>query len=227
MARFLQAASRRAFLLSSLCPQKLFLKGLSPPPLLHPQHNQARNYIAEMRKSAFEGNILRILRTEIQYELEYAPPKQPVAEFNSFVIEDKPGEQWIQLRGKYGEKEEIKLEVTMFDGSVPAPRPGDDDKDDEKLHMSLIVDVSKGESCKNVMQFICSVWPDSMEIQKVFMLERDQIDLDDELQDSLNKFLEERGITDDLAAFLHEYMVNKDKLELIRWLGIVKSYIEK
>ncbi|KAJ4718608.1 Mitochondrial glycoprotein family protein [Melia azedarach] len=35
-----------------------------------------RNYIAEMRKSAFEGNILRLLRNEIQYELERSPPKQ-------------------------------------------------------------------------------------------------------------------------------------------------------
>lgn len=35
-----------------------------------------RNYISEMRKSAFEGNILRLLRNEIQYELERSSPKQ-------------------------------------------------------------------------------------------------------------------------------------------------------
>lgn len=29
-----------------------------------------------MRKSAFEGNILRLLRNEIQYELERSSPKQ-------------------------------------------------------------------------------------------------------------------------------------------------------
>lgn len=97
-------------------------------------------------------------------------------EFESFTVEDKPGEQWIRLRGKYGEKEDIKIEVTMFDGAVQAPKAGDSDKEDDmKLHISLIVDVSKGEKCDNVLEFICSAWPDSLEIQKVFMLKRDRM----------------------------------------------------
>ncbi|XP_043698947.1 uncharacterized protein At2g39795, mitochondrial-like [Telopea speciosissima] len=199
---------------------------------------QARNYITEMRKSAFEGNILRILRTEIQYESEYAPPKQPVTEFNSFTVEDRPGEQWIRLRGKYGDKEDIKIEVTMFDGSVSVPKATEDGQgEDAQLHISLIVDVSKGEGC-DVLEFVCSAWPDSMEIQKIFMLRRggmparpyagpDFKDLDDELQNAYQEFLEERGVNDELAVFLHEYMVNKDKTEFMRWLGNVKSYIEK
>lgn len=52
-------------------------------------------------------------------------------------------------------------------------------------------------------------------------------ELDDELQDSLYEFLEARGINDELAAFLHEYMKNKDKTEFIRWMGTVKTFIEK
>lgn len=52
-------------------------------------------------------------------------------------------------------------------------------------------------------------------------------ELDDELQDALYEFSEERGINDDLAVFLHEYMKNKDKTEFIRWMGTVKSVIEK
>lgn len=52
-------------------------------------------------------------------------------------------------------------------------------------------------------------------------------ELDDELQDSLYSFLEERGITDELAVFLHEYMRNKDKTEFIGFMGNLKSCIEK
>ena len=52
-------------------------------------------------------------------------------------------------------------------------------------------------------------------------------DLDDELQESLFNFLETRGIDDDLAIFAHEYMKNKDKTEFIRWMGTVRSLIEK
>ena len=35
-----------------------------------------RSYIFDMRKSAFEGNILRLLRNEIQYELQRSTPTQ-------------------------------------------------------------------------------------------------------------------------------------------------------
>lgn len=52
-------------------------------------------------------------------------------------------------------------------------------------------------------------------------------ELDDELQDSLYEFLEARGVHDELAVFLHKYMKNKDKTEFVRWMGTVKSFIEK
>lgn len=51
--------------------------------------------------------------------------------------------------------------------------------------------------------------------------------MDDELQSSMQDYLEERGIGDELAGFLHEYMVNKDKIEFIHWMGEVKSFVEK
>lgn len=44
----------------------------------------SRNYISEMRKYAFEGNILRLLRNEIQYELERSPPTEVTSSFNCF-----------------------------------------------------------------------------------------------------------------------------------------------
>lgn len=52
-------------------------------------------------------------------------------------------------------------------------------------------------------------------------------ELDDDLQDSLYDFLETRGINDGLAAFLHQYMMYKDKTEFIHWLQRVKSFVEK
>lgn len=45
------------------------------PKLLSPPLS-VRTYISEMRKSAFEGNMLRLLRNEIQYELDRSPPNQ-------------------------------------------------------------------------------------------------------------------------------------------------------
>ena len=52
-------------------------------------------------------------------------------------------------------------------------------------------------------------------------------ELDDKLQMSLYDFLEAISINEEMTVFLHEYMKNKDKTEYIRWMGTVKSYIEK
>ncbi|XP_034695440.1 uncharacterized protein At2g39795, mitochondrial-like [Vitis riparia] len=198
-----------------------------------------RSYISEMRKSAFEGNILRLLRSEIEYELEHFTPKEPVVEYDSFVVEERPGEQWIRLKKKFGEKEEIKIEVTMFDGSIPVEKSPDGIRigQEVELHITLIVNISKGEG-SDVLEFVCSAWPQSVEIVNVLVHGKDgrpnQLymspkfkDLDDELQESLYEFLETRGIDDDLAIFVHEYMKNKDKTEFIRWMGTVKSFIEQ
>ncbi|XP_073292017.1 uncharacterized protein At2g39795, mitochondrial-like isoform X2 [Primulina huaijiensis] len=193
-----------------------------------------RNYMSEMEKSTFEGKILRLIRYEIQYELDRSPPFPPIPEFDAFKVEEKPGEQWIRLSRKFGADEEIKIEVTMFDGSLPIKKDGDDAEDGVQLHITLIVEIFKED--KDVMQFVCSAWPDSIEIRKVFIRRRDQIkghpytgprfkELDDELQDSLYDFLEARGIDDDLAVFLHQYITNKDKTEYIRWLEKVKSFV--
>ncbi|PIN04131.1 MAM33, mitochondrial matrix glycoprotein [Handroanthus impetiginosus] len=194
-----------------------------------------RNYVPEMRKSAFEGNILRLIRNEIQYELDHSPQFEPIPEFNSFKVDERPGEQWIQLTRKFGENEDIKIEVTMFDGSLPIKKT--DDTDDVKLHITLIIDVIKGED-KEILEFVCSAWPDSIEIRKVFTRGHGQLkdepyvgpefkELDDELQDALYDFLEARNIDDKLAEFLHQYMRFKDKNEYLRWMENVKSFIQK
>ncbi|CAA3030605.1 Mitochondrial acidic MAM33 [Olea europaea subsp. europaea] len=200
--------------------------------------SSSRTYVAEMRKSAFEGNILRLIRNEIQYELDRSPPLQPTSEFHAFKVDERPGEQWIRLSRKFGENEEIKVEVTMFDGSLPIKKTSDiATEDDVQLHITIIVDIFKGED-NDVLEFVCSAWPNSIEIRKVFTRGHNRIkiqpytgpgfkELDDELQDSLYDFLEARGINDELAEYLHQYMKNKDKTEYIRWMETLKSFVEK
>ena len=52
-------------------------------------------------------------------------------------------------------------------------------------------------------------------------------DLDDELQTSLYDFLEERGINEELAVFLHKCMQHKSKNEYIRWMGSIESFVAR
>lgn len=52
-------------------------------------------------------------------------------------------------------------------------------------------------------------------------------ELDEEMQSAVRDYLEQRGINDDLATFLHAYMENKEHTELIRWLKNIESHIKK
>lgn len=49
----------------------------------------------------------------------------------------------------------------------------------------------------------------------------------EKLQKVFRRYLEARGVNDELCVFLHEYMINKDRIELITWLGKIKSLVEK
>lgn len=55
-----------------------------------------RTYISEMRRSAFEGNLLRLLRNEIRYELDRSPPNQ----VSTFIKSCKhyASDYWIRER---------------------------------------------------------------------------------------------------------------------------------
>ncbi|KAF6171235.1 hypothetical protein GIB67_036903 [Kingdonia uniflora] len=235
MARLIQASKRAILSHLSLSSTKTLITQIQQSTLVL-NHNKTRNYITEMRKSTFEANILRILRNEIEYESEYAPALQPPSKFNSFTVEDQPGEQWVRLIGKHGEKEKIKIEATMFDGLAPVPKPEGEDNN-APLHISLIVDVTKEED-GNRLEFICSAWPECLDIEKVYMFKSDRnlihpytgppfVKLDEELQIAFFEFLQERGVNDELAVFLHEYMMNKDRMEFLKWMNKTKSFVEK
>jgi complement component 1 Q subcomponent-binding protein len=100
---------------------------------------------------------------------------QPVTKFNSFTVEDRAGEQIITMRGKYGENENVKIEATMFDGCIAISKPGNESSgQDFCLHLSLIVDISKGDAF-NELEFVCSAWPNFLEVQKVYILSRDSL----------------------------------------------------
>ncbi|KGN55448.1 uncharacterized protein At2g39795, mitochondrial [Cucumis sativus] len=190
-------------------------------------------------KSPFDAITLRVLRNEIEYQSSYAPPHQPATMFNSFTVEDHPGMQWITLKGKFKDTEDIKIEATMFDGCESVPKFGDDceGEEDLRLHISVLVDISKGDGSED-LEFVCSAWPDSLDVQKLYVLKRDRMlashymgpdfrKLSGAIQTKFREFLAERGIDKELAVFLHEYMMNKDRCELIRWFKSVESFVER
>ncbi|KAL2331130.1 hypothetical protein Fmac_018711 [Flemingia macrophylla] len=191
-----------------------------------------------LTKSPFDSNILRILRNEIEYQYEYAPPHQPDTKFNSFTVEERRGEQVVTIKGRFGECEDIKIEATMFDGCEHVPACGDDSSGmNLRLHLSLIVDISKGEGGTE-LEFVCSAWPDSLNVEKVYVLRPGRMParpyigphfrgLNAKVQEKFYEYLDARGVNNELAVFLHEYMMNKDRIELLQWMDSLKSFVER
>ncbi|XP_062194857.1 uncharacterized protein At2g39795, mitochondrial-like [Phragmites australis] len=216
------------------------------PPRLLP----SRTYIADMRRSAFHDRLLRSLRSEISFLADSAPQTQvpepaPPAPFS---VDDRPGEQWVCLRRAFlaseggkaeREEEEVRVDATLVDGALPPTRSGADTGGPPRLHISVKVEVAKAARPGVALTFECSAWPDEMEVQRVFPIRRGGpapvqqyvgrqfSELDEEMQSAVRDYLEQRGVNDDLAAFLHSYMENKEHAELIRWLKNVECYIKK
>lgn len=123
----------------------------------------------------------------------------------------------------------------MFDGYATMSK-GENTEPDAQLHISLLVDISKGEGGE-MLEFVCSAWPKKLEIQRFYVMRvdgvlnrpytgRDFRVLDKTLQSALMEFLNARGVNNDLAFFLHRYVWNKDKLEHIQRLKLLKSYVQ-
>uniref|UniRef100_A0A0E0INI4 Uncharacterized protein n=1 Tax=Oryza nivara TaxID=4536 RepID=A0A0E0INI4_ORYNI len=206
-------------------------------------------------RSPMDDRLLRLLRSEINYISERRPPYPPPKAFKSFGVEDRPGEQWVRLRATRGaQDEEVKVDATMFDGAAAPPpdaplfRRVESLERGPRLHLSLIVEVSRAD---RVLGFICSAWHDELVVRHVLTLRdadgsstssggRDFVygsfcdfalwfmcKLEAKERESVRKFLQEREVDDELAEFLHDYMANKEKMELLRWLKTVESFVEK
>ncbi|CAM0944868.1 unnamed protein product [Alopecurus aequalis] len=211
------------------------------PPRLLP----SRRYMSDMRRSAFLDRLLRSLRSEISScRAEPAPPLPPSA--IQFTLHDRPGEQWVRLRRTFsasegGDEEEVKVDATMVDGAVAPTRSGAgaEDGGSPRMHISVHVEVSKLARPDLALSFDCSAWPEEMDVERVFPVRRSGPtpeqqymgrqfrELDEEMQSAMRDYLEERGVDDELAAFLHMYMENKEQTELVRWLKNVECYVKK
>ncbi|CAA0841962.1 Mitochondrial glycoprotein family protein [Striga hermonthica] len=207
------------------CP---FIKSMCSTILRRGAHNSPDN--AFLPYSPLQSKMQRLLSNEIQYQCDYAPPHQPLTEYNGFSVEDRPGQLLITLSGKSTEDESIKIDATMFDGFM-VDRIVDErgTRENPRFHISMLVDVRKGER-SDAIKFVCSAWPGSLEIQKVFVYRHDESsarfymgpdfkNLNTNLQIGFYQFLDARGVNDKLTLFLHNYIANKDRIELIRWLG--------
>lgn len=94
---------------------------------------------------------------------------QPATELGAFQVTYKPREQLIELTGKYGQNEDIRIQTTTFDCCVIVPLTGEGpSRGEERHHLSLRIHITKGDGSKP-LEVICSSWPDFLEVQKFWV----------------------------------------------------------
>ncbi|GMI86244.1 hypothetical protein like AT5G05990 [Hibiscus trionum] len=197
----------------------------------------------DSRKSASDESLLRVIESEIQCAEEsdeYDQVEETPSGF-PFEIEDTPGLQTITLTREY-DGELIKVNVHMLDlvtGEGEADDGNDDEDDTEKPSRSsipLVVSVSKSGGPS--LEFSCTAYPDEITIDGLSVRNPDSedelayegpdfSDLDENLQKAFHKYLEIRGIKPSTTNYLHEYMINKDSREYLRWLKNLKKFVEE
>lgn len=127
----------------------------------------------------------------------------------------------------------------------------DNDEDEGDFSIALVVMVSKRNS--PTLEFACTAYLDEISIDSVAFRssgikdveEEEDIDiedidvedteddyqgpdfsdLDENLQKAFRKYLEVRGIKNNITEFLYEYMANKESKEYFRWLNGMKKFI--
>lgn len=85
-------------------------------------------------------------------------------EYKHFSVDDIPGEKWVTLRRKFGENEDIKIEATMFDKSVPESKSSLTNA--RHLRIGLVISIIK-EGSSNELEISCWAWPNSIQIDRL------------------------------------------------------------
>eukprot|EP00252_Welwitschia_mirabilis_P010043 TRINITY_DN23091_c0_g1_i1.p1 TRINITY_DN23091_c0_g1~~TRINITY_DN23091_c0_g1_i1.p1 ORF type:complete len:266 (-),score=47.85 TRINITY_DN23091_c0_g1_i1:254-1051(-) len=197
-------------------------------------------------KPKSDENLLRVLDSEIECAVEDDTPlEESAAKSIPFVIEDKPGEQSVILKRKFG-NEDIKVEVLPLGIGLGMEDAEDDMEEEEgenndEGELNLTVSISKGDG--PLVEFSCSATigeEDVMiNVNSVAMKDPkseipedsayegpDFHDLDDELQKSLHEYLQTRGINANMVNYMFKYMNHKDNKEYLRWLNNIKNFIQ-
>ncbi|XWS74922.1 hypothetical protein CRYUN_Cryun01aG0040100 [Craigia yunnanensis] len=198
----------------------------------------------DSRKPSSDESLIRVLESEIQCAEEsddYDRVEETPSGF-PFEIEDTPGLQTVTLTRQYDGKL-IKVNVHMPDLVTGDEQEGDEDDDDDddsekssKSSIPLVVTVSKNGSPS--LEFSCTAFPDEIAIDSLTVRNTDSEDelayegpdfhdLDEKLQKAFHKYLEIRGIKPSTTSYLHEYMINKDSREYLRWLKNLKKFVEE
>ncbi|KAH9962300.1 mitochondrial glycoprotein [Lactifluus volemus] len=203
-----------------------------------------------------DGDVSAKISEEIAYEKESAVEGEPefLQEFNKtgiWTIEDVAGNDEITLHRKFG-NEHIRLIFSIADLQIEENvEPSDEDVTSADAEPSyplrcsftitkpsvpgaLSIDavcqegvfVVENASFYNDSKLATDLTAESDWKRRGLYIGPQFETLDVSLQEVLEKFLQERGINENLAFFVPEYAQYKEQKEYVDWLSKVKSFID-
>ncbi|KAJ8423229.1 hypothetical protein Cgig2_027655 [Carnegiea gigantea] len=234
-ARLIGAQRRNHYATFSAVPRAAASSQLRPPAA----YLSSRHFCAG--PSSSDKKLLEILQSEVDCVVQsddYGKDLDTPSHF-PFTLHDNVGETTVTLTREY-EGETIRIEVSM-----PNLVTGEEDEDDDaendeegagnESSVPLLVTVTKKNGPS--LEFDVTAVPDEIRINSLSLKNPetddqlayegpDFLDLDENLQKAFHKYLEIRGVKPSNTNFLHEYMIEKDSREYLRWLKNVKKFVE-
>ncbi|EGF83364.1 hypothetical protein BATDEDRAFT_84910 [Batrachochytrium dendrobatidis JAM81] len=198
-----------------------------------------------------DKDLVTKLQEEIKYEAE--SPENENASFlasfkakNIWAIEDKLGGKDISMTRTFG-NEKITLYFNTDAISEAAEQDmGEDESEDPSVVTSCIIEKQGVEGALEITataingEFIVDhvFFVDSQKLALDLSAEGDWIrrskyggpifaDLEENVQETFQQYLEERGFDSELANFVGLYIESKEQNEYIHWLKNVENFVAK
>ncbi|KAJ3546346.1 hypothetical protein NMY22_g2083 [Coprinellus aureogranulatus] len=190
-------------------------------------------------------SLVQKLQQELEYENENASAGTPdfIKEFTSqgvWSIEDTPGQDEVALTRKFGQETQSLRSYEGAESEEP-----EQSNSDYPIRVSVSITKANAPGALNIDavvqegQFMTEnvSFYDDAKIGTELTAEADwkrrgmyigpQFDtLDLGLQEEIDKFLQERGVNENVALFIPEYAEWKEQNEYVKWLGKVKNFVE-
>lgn len=217
-----------------------------------PLHNEfgslhlTRHYAT---RSAADGYLVEVLKSEIEHELQQETTKQGSSKASTgpFELEDKPGTEEVVLKRSFG-NEQIAV-ICLFESQLQDEEEEEENEDEgsavkesqavECLHLN--VNITKGAETP-VLEIECTFYRGSNEIMidsvsYVTDLSTDDTDkktqpyegpnfedLDENLRRAFHDLLKARGLSIRVATNVMDYLTGKERREYVRWLRNVETF---
>lgn len=192
----------------------------------------ARNF----RSSAVPcSSLVEVLRNELTFEKEnYEVPEELAAGPPAgFALTETRGDTLMSLAKEHG-KERVTVDVMVNDQPEEELVEDESGAVDADVGVVFTATITKGGKslvfeCKSDGQYFvvqhASVEPAGQELEESAYTGPAYEELDEDLQAKFEAYLAERGINQDLAAYLLPLVHDKEQREYMHWLEEVEEFV--